>query len=114
MADEEKSSGTDTAGAGEGAAELIDLQRRKLARELEREFAGLFGIDVRDVEKALERMGTDAAETRLPAPVERCVRLLEAVQEIARDAAEQDDERSLHTILELLDNYRKRLGKLLE
>lgn len=97
-----------------GPAELIDLQTRKLARELEREFGGLFGIDYRDVEKALARLNSGTSEIRLPPAVERCVRLLDAIQETARETQQQGDERSLHVILELLENYSMRLKKLLE
>lgn len=108
--------GDDSNSATGTEGELIDLQKRKMARELEREFAGLFGIDYRDVERALERLQAGAGENqpRMPGPVERTVGLLEVVLEIAREAHDAEDQRSLAGIMELLENYSRRIQKLAE
>ncbi len=106
-------------GVGDESPEIsnnapADLNLRRLARDLEQELGGLFGINYRDVEKALERLRAGRTEARMALPVESAVRLLEALLEIARETAERDDKSSFDAILELVENYRKRLHRLRE
>ncbi len=91
-----------------------DLQVRRLAREMEAEIGGLFGIDHRDIERAIERARSGAASEAppLPTPVEKTLRLLDLLHDLAREVSEAGDAETLGYMRELLDNYRDRIARL--
>lgn len=94
---------------------MIDLQLHKLARELEGELGGLFGISRRDIEQAILRAqsGAGAEESRrLPDPVERGVAILDAFHELAEGAKERGDFITVGALLELLAHARLRVERL--
>ncbi len=98
--------------------EPVDFQKIKLARELEQEIGGIFGIERRDIEKAVDRLW--AGEIRYPEtnstqiltdPVKRAIQALDLLESAARDAA--DNPESAACIKELLPFYSKRIEKLI-
>ena len=122
--------------------EPVDLGRRRIARELETELGGLFGIELPDIERAIERLYTDMASgrydeqarlRRIPEHLQRIIHSLDVVYEIARmihetqtadeietaPATEQRDEQPgeqptarLHDVIDLMENYLERLRRL--
>lgn len=93
----------------------IDLQLHKLARELESELGGLFGIGRKDIEQAIRRAQTGSAPVdapRLPDPVERAAQLLDALYELADNASAREDFTSVAALLELLAHARVRVERL--
>ncbi len=135
--DEHESAGEQTR---EESAEMgrppIDLQKRRLARELEGELGGLFGIELPDIESAIQRLYEDFATgqyderarlRRLPEPLHAVIQSLDRIYEIARLESEAeleafrdspqadqagDDPANLAPIIELVENYLERLKKL--
>lgn len=97
----------------------LNLQLHKLAREMEKELGGLFGIRHQDIEKALkrlhERVSLPESEepAALPNLIDKTLPLLEIVYERAREACENGERQSLLYLIELLDNYRGRLERML-
>ena len=86
----------------------IDLQRRRVARELAAELDGLFGIDLPDIEEAIGRLYQDFSSgsydererfRRMPETLRQVMGALDRVQELAAlihqqeqaDAAADDD-----------------------
>ena len=101
----------------------IDLRLRRLAREMEAELGGLFGIDYKDIERALDRLHAglegdartnvpESGPVRLPEPIERVLPLLDIIYEIAHHSANQGDRGAVQALVELLENYRGRIEKL--
>ena len=92
-----------------------DLQVRRMARQIEQELGGLFGIDYRDIEKAIERLGQneDDSAAKLPEPIEKTARLLDIIQDTAVETLKNEDHASLKCMIELLDHHRRRLERLL-
>ena len=96
----------------------VDLRRRMLARTLEEEIGGIFNVDWRDIEKAIERLddrisGGDSAslegKDRFPAPLRRALVHLNAVLELARESARSGEMESLEHIKAL---FRDHLAKI--
>ena len=102
----------------------VDIQTRRLARELEQEIGGLFGIKIQDIEDAIKRfesrngIGEPAGESvedfSLPDTIERSLRLLDIIYEMARISADNEDLKTVNYIIEMLDNYKQRIGRLLK
>lgn len=106
--------------------EPIDLQKRRLARELEGELGGLFGIELPDIELAIQRLYEDFATgqyderermRRLPEPLHRVILNLDRVYEIAlleyeQEHADAGESPTLTHVIELVENYLDRLKKL--
>ena len=93
----------------------IDLAMARIARALQQEVGGVFGITHRDIEAALERMQDGSAVTdRLGTRVERVADLLDAAYRQARAAAEAEDYAALAAIIEMLEAYRSRVRQLVE
>ena len=117
--------------------EPIDLQKRRLARELEAELGGLFGIELPDIEEAIGRLYDDFASgsydefkrmRRLPEPLQRVIQNLESVyaialllheEELYHHAEESQDQPpvvdaplQLQHVIELVENYLERLKRL--
>jgi hypothetical protein len=106
--------------------EPIDLQKRRLARELEAELGGLFGIGLPDIEQAIERLYLDFAsgsynererQQRLPEPLQRVIHSLDVIYEIARlEQAEEtrsvESGATLEHIIALVENYLDRIKRL--
>ncbi|MCR9144303.1 MAG: hypothetical protein NXI24_18800 [bacterium] len=113
--------------------EPIDLQKRRMARQLEEQLGGLFGIELPDIESAIQRLYNDF-ETgqyderermrRLPEPLHGVIQSLDRVYEIARleyesepedgAAGEEGGSPTLAHIIQLVENYLDRLKKLPE
>ncbi len=96
----------------------VDLQLHKLARDLEAEFGGLFGIDRRDIERAILRANgsapVDPPETVLPDTVRRAVVLLDAVVDLAGEAFLEKDFTTIAVLLEMLEHTRGRIRRQLD
>ncbi len=101
--------------------EPIDLQKHRLARELEGELGGLFGIDRADIESAIERLWGDISRgeynerarlNRIPESLQRVIHCLDVVYESARAALRDEDDESFTHVLELVENYQKRISRL--
>jgi len=112
-------------GAGETPPPPVDLQKRRLAREMEDQIGGLFGIDHRDIEAAIDRLWDsvekgdyqtryEEARTRIPEKVQRAIHFLEGVYALAMQAREEEDPENVRAILELIGNCRERTARLLE
>ena len=101
---------------------IIDLRRRKIAIELEREMDGLFGIDYHDIERALERYeakmapGSSPIEPAKTPPggVEIASRLLEALRETFASEVAAGRGGEARAIIELYHHYGKKLERELE
>lgn len=122
---ENKSQGGSSGSGGDrdGGENLVDLQRRKIALEIEREIGGLFGIDLHDIEMALDRIeergldpssGSTTKEYRIPDPLFRTIRFLEIILDMARESKGNGDPEMVRRILESVEHYRDRLEALLE
>ena len=98
--------------------EPIDLGRRQIAREIESELGGLFGIGLEDIERAIGRLqgGVDSGDpsprAALPPELERATLWLEAVLSLARQARERGDSARLLLIDELVNHYSGRIRRL--
>lgn len=103
--------------------EPIDLQRRRLAHELQEQLGGLFGIQVPDIERAIERLWSDIEggnyseaerQQRIPPVIQRVLHGLDIVYDAAYEIHnyESDETQNLDHILELLENYRHRIERL--
>lgn len=106
---------------GDGASELVDLQRRRLARELENELGGLFGIEARDIEAAIARVwqAIDSGEfkerygePKLPPRLRRALTLLDSLYAEALQAQQEGDAAALRQMAQLLQSYSARLERL--
>lgn len=100
----------------------IDLQRRRMARDMEKELGGLFGIDVRDIESALDRVQLaiergEFAEfqqaSKLPELLERTVNLMEIVYQTCQFIAQDEEQRHLlPQVIELVEHQRGKIVAL--
>lgn len=99
----------------------IDLQKHRLARELEGDLGGLFGIERADIEHAIERLWEEISRgeyderarlNRIPESLQRVIHCLDLVYESARTALRDEDEETFRHILELAENYEKRISRL--
>ncbi|MBX7058226.1 MAG: hypothetical protein K1X75_09170 [Leptospirales bacterium] len=99
----------------------LDLNRRRLARELEGELGGLFGIEARDIEAAIERLwqAIDSGEfqqryatARIPPWMQRTIVALDSVYAMAEQAATDGEVELLEQIRQVVASYQQRLGRL--
>lgn len=117
----------DSASAQSGASSPppVDLQKRRLAREMEDQIGGLFGIETRDIEAAIDRLWEsfergdyqtryEAARARVPETIQRAIHFLEGVHALALQAREEEDPGSIRAIVDLIENCRDRTARLLE
>ena len=97
-------------------SEPLDFQRMKMVLELEKELEGLFGIDRRDIEGALDRLFAgeisiaDRTGSNLPESVQVAIRCLDALEAVARRCLEDERKEEFESILELMDHYRKKIS----
>ncbi len=95
--------------------DIVDFNKRKLAMDLQKELGGVFGIDIQDIEKALERLQEGKIQagyenqTNLPDTVQSVIRFLEGAVSMASFVAEQGDISSLRMIQELFEHYKKQV-----
>lgn len=101
---------------------VIDLEKRRMARDMEKELGGLFGIELKDIEAAIGRVWTAVqkgeyplrfGESRLPLSMQRVIQCLELIYEIAREP-DLDDEPAVDRehIIELMQHYLQRIQAL--
>lgn len=118
----------------------IDLQSRRVARELAGELDGLFGIDLPDIEKAIGRLYQDfqcgsyderERRKRMPESLRQVMATLDRLQELAalihqQERAERDDavaaaseevpsdplSPTLQHVIELVENQLQRLRRM--
>jgi len=100
----------------------INLEKRRLARELESRFGGIFGIDIHDIENAIERIweavpsehNEKTTRNLLPENVEKTADLCEIIAALGENTANEGDARSLIAMLELIRSLENRLRRMLE
>lgn len=93
----------------------VDLNRRKLALEMEKELGGLFGIELSDIEDALARLYAGKIETgqerigELPEPVQRSIHYLDGIGAAVETLIAEEKISAAGMVLELME---KRLADL--
>lgn len=96
----------------------VDLNKRKLAMEMEKELGGVFGIGVHDIEMALDRLFSgaipinDPSQVELPENIQSVIRHLDSIVAIVERNVVDEDGESISAIMELFENYSQKLEKI--
>ena len=97
----------------------VDLQKKKLARDLENQIGGIFGIEREDIEKAIDRLwsgeipcsNSETDRINLSDPLKRVIQALDLLESAVSEAGE--DPATVSCIRELIPFYVNRIESLL-
>ncbi len=97
----------------------VDIGKRKMAQELEREIQGLFGIDRGDIERAIDRLYAGEISLHgegresLPEHTARAIASLDALSALVGELTLEEKWQEIQMILELVEHYKNRWSSAL-